>query len=106
MMVSAVYRNVDPSPAVKRALEATAGDLERFFRRILRIDWVLSIERGQATVACRVHAASGRFNSSARAKDLAQGVHEAAERILTQRLRKKGAREAKRRAETVRSSLA
>jgi ribosome-associated translation inhibitor RaiA len=91
MIVSVVYRDVSPSPAVKRLVEAAGASLVPFFRRVVSLDWTLGGEATVAVATCRVHSASGYYRAQARARTLVEAVDEAVDRLTTQRRRRKAA---------------
>jgi ribosome-associated translation inhibitor RaiA len=91
MIVSIVYRDAGPSPAVKRLVEAAGASLVPFFRRVVSLDWTLGREAALVVVTCRVHSASGYYRAHARARTLVEAIDEVVDRLTTQRRRRKAA---------------
>ncbi len=89
MLVSIVQRHTALTAAQKAMLQELSTRSEKNFARLDDIEWVVTKEKLQVTVAVRLRARSGVFRARASAANLSLAAHEAIGRVLTQRRRTK-----------------
>jgi ribosome-associated translation inhibitor RaiA len=89
VLISIVQRHTALTAPQKAMLQELSTRSEHNFRRLDDIEWVITKEKLQVTVAVRLRAQSGVFRSRASASNLSLAAHEALSRVLTQRRRAK-----------------
>ncbi|GEM_PF-6006293 len=89
MQEAITVRHTTLSAYSKRLIARTTEHLEKFFRRVTRIEWVVDRVRGKVEVRLQVHARSGLYNARCRAERVSEAIHEAADTVERQRRRRK-----------------
>jgi ribosome-associated translation inhibitor RaiA len=89
VLISIVQRHTALTAAQKTVLQELSTRSEHHFKRLDDIEWVVTKERLEVTVAVRLRAKSGVYRARASATTLSLAAHEALERVLTQRRRAK-----------------
>jgi ribosome-associated translation inhibitor RaiA len=89
VLVSIVQRNTALTAPQKTLLQDVSQRAARSFRRLDDVEWVITKEKLAVTVTVRFRAQSGVFRARATQPTFSKAVHEAAEKVLSQRTRTK-----------------
>jgi ribosome-associated translation inhibitor RaiA len=89
MVIHVVYHGFSPTPAIKRRLDRARTEIEKLFRGLVSVEWVLESEGSATEVACRVHARSAYYRATARGHDVKQAIQEVVGRLEAQKRRRK-----------------
>lgn len=92
MVESVTYRDLKPTPAIKRELLNARLEIEERFPALVSLEWTLESVAGEAVARCRIHSRSGFYRATARTRSLPQSISAALEKLLTQRGRSKAMR--------------
>ena len=97
MPFKVIAKNGALTPAERRRLFEVSARLGRYFRNIVNIEWILSTERRDCLVACRVHSKSGYYRARARSNGFGESIDQAVDKVVRQRRRRKMMKQAVRR---------
>jgi ribosome-associated translation inhibitor RaiA len=92
MVESITYRDVQPTPAIKRELLAARAEISQRFRTVVSVDWTLEKGAGESVARCLLHSRSGYYRAAARSRTMSQAISAVIEKLLTQRRREKAIR--------------
>lgn len=98
MNMSLLCRDFKLALPERRVLARSTRQLERFFHRIVRVEWKLGASGGRHLARCRLHSRSGYYGALGSGPDTARAVRDALRKLLAQKRRRKAARTRARRA--------
>lgn len=89
MIIEVTSRNHTLTPYAHSMISGYTLQLERFFKRLYRVRWIL--EKGKDGLSARldVHAQSGQYRASSPGVSVREAVHGAADLVERQRRRRK-----------------
>ncbi len=87
-----------PRSAVAAYARRLSRRFDRYFRRVVSVDWVLDSESHERVVRCRVHSRSGFYRVLVHSSAYRRAMDLAFDKLVRQRRRMKAIRENRRRA--------
>ena len=82
-------RSNELNPSTREKLSLVTEHLNRFFRRVLKVEWTIARESSSFEVHLHLHAVSGHFQARGRSHNMVEAIGHAAEAVERQRRRNK-----------------
>jgi len=89
VLVSIVQRHTALSNAQKEKLSALSERAVRLFKQVVDVEWVVTQEKQEVTVALRLRSRAGAYRASAKAATFSVAAHDVVEKLTTQGRRTK-----------------
>lgn len=89
MLITISFQDAVATPVIRRQAQKLSGDVARYFRQVLSVDWHFHTERHLCLAKLKLHARVGFFRAAGQGTSFRAAMGEAAEKLLRQRREKK-----------------